>query len=143
MKQKLLISACLYGENVRYDGKNSLLPSEIFQKLSKKYDLIPFCPEVEGGLETPRVPNEIQKDGRLIDRDGVDNSDAFEFGAIKTLQLCIKKNIKIALLKSQSPSCSNNFIYDGTFSKKLIKGDGVTAKLLKLNSIKIINETEI
>jgi len=143
MKEKLLISSCLYGQNVRYDGKNSILSNEILEKLNEKYDLIPFCPEVEGGLNIPRIPNEIQINGKIIDKKGVENTKAFQKGAIKTLKLCQKESIRIALLKSKSPSCSNNFIYDGSFSKKLIKGNGVTSKLLKQNKIQVINEFEI
>ena len=143
MKQKLLISGCLYGQNVRYDGKNSILSSEILKDLANKYDLIPFCPEVEGGLSIPRIPNEIQPNGKIVDKKGIDNTKAFQKGAKKALELCQKENIKIALLKSKSPSCSNNFIYDGSFSKKLIKGSGITSQILEKNEIKVINEYEV
>ncbi len=136
--KNILISACLIGENVRYDGKNNLIDLNPL----KGYNLIPFCPEVEGGLPTPRVPSEIMGT-QVINKIGKDLSREFQKGAQKALQLCKIHNIQVAILKANSPSCSNSFIYDGTFSKNLVKGKGITAKLLEENGIKVFNEFEI
>ncbi len=144
-KQKLLISSCLLGNNVRYDGTNNCLDNKSLNRLRDKYELLSLCPEVEGGLPTPRIPCEItsQNPLKIINKLGVDKSKNFINGAYKTLELCKKENIKLALLKVNSPSCSNKFIYDGTFNSKKIDGFGVTAKLLLDNNIEVFNENEI
>ena len=143
--EKILISSCLIGEKVKYNGKDNLLENSVLELLMKNYQLIPFCPEVEGGLPIPRVPCEIISTNpiKIINKIGEDKTAHFLKGAEKTLQLCKKEKIKIAILKANSPSCSNNKIYDGTFSSNKTDGLGVTAKLLKQNNIKIINEDEI
>jgi uncharacterized protein YbbK (DUF523 family) len=143
---KLLISGCLFGDDVRYDGKNSSLnQNELYNKLKKQVQLVPFCPEVEGGLPTPRAPSEIQSTNPYIikNKNGEDTTKYFIDGAQKTLELCIKNDIKIALLKSKSPSCSNDTIYDGKFNKNLLKQNGVTASLLLKNNIQVFNENEL
>lgn len=149
--KKLLISGCLFGQNVRYDGKNSLIDIEKLEILKEKYILIPFCPEVEGGLPTPRFPSEIvggvgedvlSGKAKLFNTQKEETTNFFLKGAYKTLELCKRENIRKALLKSKSPSCSNNYIYDGSFSKKLIKGKGVTASLLIQNGIEVFDEFE-
>ncbi|MEA3553119.1 MAG: DUF523 domain-containing protein [Campylobacterota bacterium] len=144
-KEKLLISSCFLGENVKYDGSNNCLSKDILDKLKEKYELFSFCPEVEGGLPTPRIPCEIisQKPLKIINKNGEDKTIEFIDGANKTLELCKKESIKIALLKANSPSCSNSFIYDGTFKSIKIKENGVTTKQLKDNNINVYNETEI
>lgn len=143
---KILISACLYGQNVRYDGKNSsILDHPIFLKLQEKVEFFPFCPEEQGGLSTPRIPSEIVQQNPLIlkNKIGKDTTLFFQQGAQKTLEFCLKNNIVIALMKSNSPSCSNEFIYDGTFSKKKLKGNGVTVELLRKNNFFIFNENQL
>ena len=139
MKEKILISRCLLGEPCRYDGKSK--PVSHIEKLSEKYELIPVCPEVEGGLPTPRLPCEV-KNGLVIRRDGKDLTSPYEKGAKISLDLCRKHDIKIALLKEKSPSCGKSFIYDGTFTGTLKEGQGVTAKLLSQNNIKIYSEED-
>ena len=141
-KEKLLISACLLGDNVKYNGKNNKID---ISKLKNKYELIPICPEVEGGLPTPRPPSEIVSNNplRIINISKVDVTRYFLKGAKKALNICKNLNIKKALLKENSPSCGKNFIYDGSFSKTLKAGQGVTVALLIKNSIKIFNENEI
>ena len=145
MKEKLLISSCLLGENVKYDGTNNSLSKDILDKLKEKYELFSFCPEVAGGLPTPRVPCEIISQNRLkiINKNNEDKTLEFVNGANKTLALCKKEGIKIALLKANSPSCSNDFIYDGTFTSTKIESFGVTTKQLKNHNISVYNETEI
>jgi uncharacterized protein YbbK (DUF523 family) len=140
--QKILISACLLGENVKYDGSNnSILKNSFIQKLLNLNMLIPICPEVEGGLSTPRVPVEII-DNKAINQIGEDKTLFFQNGAQKALSLCKKHNIKYAILKFRSPSCGSDQIYDGTFSHTLINGDGICAKLLKQNGISIFTENK-
>ena len=140
---KILISACLLGENVKYDGKNnSILEDSFIKKLLKLNMLIPLCPEVEGGLETPRVPVEII-DNKAINQIGEDKTSYFDKGAQKALALCQKHDIKYAILKFRSPSCGSGQVYDGTFSHTLIDGDGITTKLLKENGIEIFTEKEL
>lgn len=137
--EKILVSACLLGIPCRYDGKSK--PDNRVIALSKFYELIPTCPEVEGGLETPRIPCEIVAD-KVIRRDGKDVTESYKSGAQFALSLAKKNDCKIAILKAKSPSCGKDYIYDGTFSKTLIRGDGVCAKLLKENKIIVLTEDE-
>ena len=134
-----LVSACLCGENCRYDGKTTL--SEKVKRLVDEGIAIMVCPEVEGGLSIPRYPCEI-KEGRVLNTHNEDKTEAFKAGAEKTLEIAKKHNIKKAILKEKSPSCGSNFIYDGTFSKKIIKGQGITVKLLRDNGIEVISDEE-
>ncbi len=145
MKTKVLISSCLLGCNVKYDGKNNCIDEKIIDKLKNKFELFSFCPEVEGGLPIPRIACEIitQNPLKIVNKIKDDKTNNFILGASKTLELCQKEEIKLAILKSNSPSCSNEYIYDGSFTGVKIKGFGVTTKLLVDNNIEVINETEI
>jgi len=136
-KEVLLCSACLLGINCKYDGKSN--KNEKIQKLRKKYILVPVCPEILGGLPTPREPAE-QKRKRVITKSGKDITRYFEKGAKEVFKICKILGIKKAILKQKSPSCGCGKIYDGTFSGRLIKGEGVTTKLLKKNKIKVFTE---
>ena len=138
--EKILISACLVGDNCKYNGGNNLNPQ--LEALLEKYELIPFCPEVEGGLTTPRNPSEIKGPRVVMDNDK-DVTREFEWGARKALMLCLYLKIKIAVLKEYSPSCGTHQVHDGSFSNKLVDGMGVTAKLLKENGIKVYSEEQI
>ncbi len=142
-KEKVLISACLIGENVKYNGKNNLLDD--IEELKKRYDLVPFCPEVEGGLPTPRPPSEIVcfEPLKLVNQKGEDVTECFVNGAKKCLEVCKSLDVEKAILKSNSPSCGKNRVYDGTFSGKLVALPGVTAKLLKENNIKVFDEKDM
>ena len=144
-KEKLLISSCLLGELVKYNGHHNLLKSSILEKLKNRYTLYPICPEIEGGLSTPRVPCEIISNNPLqvVNKENKDKTKEFLLGANKVLKLCKEKKINIALLKANSPSCGNKTIYDGTFSGKKIVGQGVTALLLNENSIEVFSEEEL
>ena len=135
----LLISSCLLGLACRYDGG---WREYDLKGLEKKFNLIPVCPEIYGGLPTPRVPSEIKGD-RVINREGVDVTAQYEKGAKEALHLARLFNVKCAVLKAKSPSCGKNAIYDGTFTKTLTEGDGITAKLLKANGIAVFTEEEI
>ncbi len=138
--EKVLISACLIGDKVKYDGGHNL--NKHIQELLEHFELVPFCPEVEGGLKTPRRPSERLKD-RVIMNDNKDVTHNFQLGAEKALNICKYLNIKLAILKERSPSCGSKKIHDGSFKERLIDGQGVTTELLRKNGIKVISEEEI
>ena len=142
MREKVLISACLAGINCKFNGENNLLDSGILDEISKKYHLLFVCPEVFGGLGTPREPAEM-KDGLVVTKTAKDVSENFKFGAEICLKIAKLNGCKKAILKARSPSCGSGQIYDGSFTKKLIFGDGVAAKLLKENDILVFCEDEI
>ena len=138
--ENILISSCLLGVGCRYDGKNKENPEVL--RLGERYNLIPFCPEIYGGLPTPRVPSERVGD-RVMMQDGSDVTANYRKGAEEALRLCRIYGIKTALLKQRSPSCGKGEIYDGTFSGTLTERDGVTAELLMANGIQVLGESEI
>ena len=129
------------GDNCKYDGGNNF-DEKVFSFLKDK-DYVKVCPECLGGLKIPRVPSEIIKDNYVINKDGVDVTKEYNLGAFKTLEIARNNNCSCAILKSRSPSCGCGKIYDGTFSKILKNGDGITTRLLKENNIKVINNEEI
>ena len=134
---KIMVSACLLGDNVKYDGSNNKNTKLI--EFLNDYEVISVCSEILGGLSIPRVPAEIQNN-KVINKEGIDVTKEYLSGARKALEIAKKNNIKIAILKKNSPSCGSNKIYDGTFNHKLIEGDGITVKLLKENGIKVFDE---
>ncbi|MBP5216249.1 MAG: DUF523 domain-containing protein [Bacilli bacterium] len=138
--KKILVSACLLGEACRYDGGNNLIP--VMEELRKRFDVIPFCPEVEGGLPIPRTPAE-RKGNYVKTKDGKNVTKEYELGAEKALRLCRYLGIEVAILKENSPSCGVHQIHNGRFDGKLIPGKGVTAALLERNGIKVYSEHEI
>lgn len=149
-KEPLLISACLLGLPCRYDGRQvegrfgtaSDALDAVLPTLTARFELVPFCPEIYGGLPTPRVPSERVGD-RVVMRDGTDVTAAFARGAEGALMLCEQLGIRRALLKAKSPSCGKGRIYDGSFSGTLTDGDGVCAQLLMSCGILVYNENEI
>ena len=141
--EKLLISACILGISSRYDGKSKKCISDSeLEALCKKYEPVPFCPEIYGGLPTPRTPSERVGE-RVLMRDGTDVTHNYIKGAEEALFLCKTLGIKKALLKEKSPSCGKNGIYDGTFTATLTDGMGVTAELLAESGIAVFGESEI
>ena len=124
---KIMVSACLLGENCKYNGGNILNP-ELLRLLSG-HTVIPVCPEVLGGLPVPRIPAEIV-DGTVINREGVSVDAAFRRGAGKALEIAAAEQPDLIILQPRSPSCGVNRRYDGSFSGKLTDGSGVTAELL-------------
>ena len=138
--EKILISACLVGDNVKYNGGNNLTPK--LDALLEKYELIPFCPEVEGGLSTPRSPAERVGE-RIVNQDGEDVTDNYLKGAELAFNICLYLKIKKVILKEKSPSCGSKIIYDGSFSHKEIPGIGVTAEYLKEKGIEVYSENDI
>ncbi|MGA1939088.1 DUF523 domain-containing protein [Arcobacter sp. YIC-310] len=152
---KLLISSCLLGEDVRYDGGNSSIAmgasfsfsqKELFMDILCENEIYSFCPEVSGGLTTPRQAAELvssNKPFKVLTKEEDDVTINFLLGAKNALDLCVNEDIKVALLKSKSPSCGNSLIYDGTFSDKLVEGKGLTARLLEENGVVVFNETQL
>ena len=140
---KVLVSSCLLGEPVRYDGKSKPVSHQILHQWQSQGLIVSFCPEVAGGLPTPRPAAEISHEGRVLTAHAIDVTDAFLLGAQKALSLCLKNNIKFALLKEGSPSCGRNEIYDGSHQNKKISGMGLTAELLEKNGIKVFSEFQI
>lgn len=139
-KEKILVSACLLGINCKYDGGNN--KNEKVLEYLKDKEVIPICPEILGGLATPRMGAERVED-KVLRKDGVDVTEEYKKGASETLYIAKLLGAKKALLKAKSPSCGSNIIYDGTFTKTKIKGDGVASELLKNNSIEIITEEDL
>jgi len=147
MTEKILISACLLGEKCRYDGNDNLIP-----EIAKKWNIdniLSCCPEVLGGLPTPREPAEIingtathvlNGNAQVITKNGVDVTKEFIAGAYETLKLATENNIKVAILKERSPSCGSCKVYDGTFKGTKINGAGLTTALLRQHGIKIYSE---
>ena len=136
----LLISACLMGIKCRYDGGRKPLPC--LDELMEKHVLIPVCPEVIGGLPTPRVPAERIGD-KVITKDGRDVTAEYHRGAEEALKLAQMTGCTHALLKERSPSCGFGMIYDGTFTGGLCKGMGVCGELLDKHGIKVIGESKV
>ncbi len=137
---KILVSACLLGENCKYNGKNNF--KQLIVDLASKFELVPICPESFGGLSIPRLPSEIAND-KVINASDIDVTFEFNNGAYKTLQIALDKQVKYAILKEKSPSCGVHYIYDGTFTGQLIPGQGITTRLLEANGIKCFADTEI
>jgi len=141
-KPCLLISECLLGVTCRYDGRSVPLPADALASLQEKYTLIPVCPEQLGGLATPRPPAE-RRDASVITADGRDVTAEYTRGARQALVLAQQFDCRLALLKERSPSCGSGEIYDGTFSRVLTAGDGVTAALLSSSGIAVFGESEL
>lgn len=135
-----IVSACLAGINCRWDGEAR--PCQKVVDLVKQGKAIPVCPEQLGGLTTPRTPAE-QKENKVFTKTGEDVTSQFERGAEEALKIALLASCDEAILKSKSPSCGCGKVYDGTFSGKLIDGDGVFAKILKKNNIKVYSENDI
>ncbi|ANY89936.1 MULTISPECIES: DUF523 domain-containing protein [Pseudomonas] len=148
---KVLVSACLLGQPVRYDGRDSGHP-DILQRWQAEGRVVPLCPEVAGGLPTPRPPAEIPGgqgaavlDGRaqVVTVTGMDVSEAFLAGAREALALVRQHGIRVAVLKAGSPSCGNRLTYDGTFSGVKVPGEGVTTALLRREGVQVFSELEL
>lgn len=138
---RILVSACLLGEACRYDGQSR--PCAHIIKLKEKHTLIPVCPEVMGGLPTPRPASEIQPGGWLLNREGEDVTEAYKLGAETVLAIAREQNATVAILKEKSPACGKGRIYDGSFSGTLTEGNGVCAALLLENGMCVLGESEI
>lgn len=148
MARRVIVSKCLLGENCRYEGSNCL--DEELIKCLGGYEIIGLCPENLGGLIGERGPFEILGEpdkvflgkAKVVNTEGKNVTKNFLKGACKTVSIAKKKSVKLAILKSKSPSCSPDYIYDGTFRKKLRKGKGVACLLLEQQGIKVVSSNE-
>ena len=149
---KLLVSACLLGEAVRYDGRAKTLDDAILAGLRAAGRVVPFCPECAGGLGVPRPAAEIRGgdgadvlDGRarVETGTGTDVTAAFVAGAEKALAACLEHGVRVAVLTESSPSCGSRQIYDGSFARRAVAGAGVTAALLRRHGIEVYNQFEL
>ena len=139
-KKIKICSACLLGVNCRLDGKNKFNRKVV--KLASQEILIPVCPEQLGGLATPREAMEIKK-GRVLTESGRDVTAELRAGAKEVLKIAKLFKVKEAILRKKSPSCGYGMIFDGSFSEKMVKGNGITADLLRKNGFKISTEDDL
>ena len=137
---KVVVSACLLGENCKYSGGNNLDPR--VTEFLREHEAIPVCPEVLGGLPVPRVPAEIV-DGVVMERDGARVDEAFRRGAAIALERAKQEGAGRAILQPRSPSCGAKQVYDGTFSGRKIAGMGVFARLLAENGFRILEPEDL
>jgi uncharacterized protein YbbK (DUF523 family) len=144
MFDKILISRCFLGDNVRYNSEEIPLNHSLLSLWQQQKRVIAICPEVSGGLPVPREPAEQQVDNdRIITISGKDVTTQFNSGAKQALILCQQHSIRFALLKESSPSCGSTLVYDGSFTNKKILGQGATCKLLTQNGIKVFSENNL
>lgn len=141
-KRKILVSACLLGYDVRYDRGDNTCHDPRFQKWQQEGRFVVVCPEVAGGLPTPRSPAEMQGD-RVVNVEGVDVTEPFRKGAEAALALAKQHDVALAILKERSPSCGSSWIYDGTFTGTKIPGEGMTTALLRRHGIKVFGEDQL
>ncbi|MEL7478346.1 MAG: DUF523 domain-containing protein [Pseudomonadota bacterium] len=139
---KILVSSCLLGQPVRYDGQSKGLTSDILTRWLQEKRVVAFCPEVAGGLSTPRSPAEINV-AKVITSTGEDVTIEFQLGAEKALALCKAQQIKFALLKESSPSCGRNNIYDGSHNGVKVPGMGLTAEQLVKAGVQVFSEEQL
>ena len=146
----IAMSSCLLGESCRYDAKSKVSAAAFALKGVQGIKIVPICPEVSGGLTTPRPPAEIQKlceagifEKRVINQEGNDVTKAYALGAQETLRMAKQEGAKLAVLKAKSPSCGSGVVYDGSFSRILAKGWGIAAELFRQNGITVIDESEL
>ena len=134
------VSACLLGENCKYNGGNNF--SSKVAEFLKGHEVVAICPEVLGGLPTPRVSAEIVC-GKVTNKDGISVDAEFRAGAERALEIVREKQAELVILQSRSPSCGVNTIYDGSFSGRIIPGQGVFAELLRKNNIKVMDVADL
>ena len=139
-KPRLIVSACLLGENCKYNGSNNKNPAVL--ALQKDFDIVAVCPETFGGLRSPREPSEI-RGGRVYSKSGADVTAQFVSGAEKTLYIAEECGARLAVLKERSPSCGCGEIYDGSFTGALTEGNGVAAEMLLKCGIRIFGESSV
>ncbi|MCY9783017.1 DUF523 domain-containing protein [Nocardiopsis sp. EMB25] len=151
--RRVLISSCLVGRRVRYDGGAKTVAAEVLDRWREEGRLVPHCPEVAGGLPVPRPPAEIEPGAtatdvlegraRILTPEGEDVTEAFVAGARSALATVRARGVAVAVLKEGSPSCGGNVVYDGTFSGRRIPGEGVTAQLLRDHGVEVFSEDEL
>lgn len=137
---KIMVSACLAGENCKYNGGNNL--NEKVLQLMSEHEVITVCPEQMGGLPTPRVPSEV-KEGIVTARDGRNVDREFRTGAAKCLEIALREQPDLIVMQSRSPSCGVKQRYDGSFTGKLVDAPGVTAQLLMENGFRCVDVEDL
>jgi uncharacterized protein YbbK (DUF523 family) len=138
----LIVSACLLGVRCNHEGGDNR--SEAVVALGRTHRLVPVCPETAGGLPTPRARAERSaSDGRVVNADGDDVTDFYERGAAHAVRLAVATGASRAVLKARSPSCGCGRVYDGSFSRTMVDGDGVTAERLKAAGIAVATEESL
>jgi len=140
---KLLVSACLLGERVRYDGQAQAVELAQLTIWKQQGLILSCCPEVAGGLPVPRPAAERQPDGTIRTAGGADVTAAFMRGAEATLALCVLHDVRCALLKERSPSCGSQHIYNGRFDGTLVEGEGLTTALLRQHGVCVFSEQQL
>jgi uncharacterized protein YbbK (DUF523 family) len=150
---RVLVSACLLGQRVRYDGNEAACPSDHLSRWAGESRIVPFCPEVEAGLSIPRLPAEIEPGAtaeevlacraRIRRSDGVDVTETFLRGAMRAVEAALGAGARLAVLKDRSPSCGATSVHDGSFRGRTKSGQGVTAALLARHGIRVFPETQI
>ncbi|TCN22460.1 DUF523 domain-containing protein [Sinorhizobium americanum] len=153
MTAKILVSACLMGHAVRYDGAAKPLRHPAIERWRAEGRLVTLCPELSAGMPVPRPPAEIEGGrtgadilsgaGRVVEKTGQDVTEAFRHAAENALALALATNCRFALLIDGSPSCGSGFVYDGSFSGERVKGEGVTAALLRANGVEVFSDREV
>jgi uncharacterized protein YbbK (DUF523 family) len=139
MKPRVLVSACLLGAEVRHHGGAATVDHAILRRWRDECRVVGTCPEVAGGLPSPRSPSEIQG-VRIVTPEGRDVTPAFQAGAAVAVQIVRELGVRVAVLKSRSPSCGVGQVYDGTFSGRLVEGDGITAAALRREGVQVFDE---
>ena len=141
-RPSVAVSACLLGERCTWRGGSNALPPDTLARLNEAYRIVPICPEVQGGLPTPRPPAEIIN-GRVVAKTGEDVTERFEAGARAALADARAAGCRFALLKERSPSCGFGCIYDGTFSGALVQGSGVAALMFADAGICVFGDGDV
>ncbi len=139
---KILVSACLCGVKCRYNGGDCVCKKPEFIKWQAEGRLMPVCPEILSGLNTPRYPMEISK-GRLITQLGEDLTEKCMLGVKETVKIARENQVELCVMKQNSPTCGCSVIYDGTFTGRRIPGAGMAAAALKKAGFKVISEEDI
>jgi uncharacterized protein YbbK (DUF523 family) len=152
-KAKILVSACLVGERVRYDGMVLVCKDRILEYWQQEHRVLAFCPEVAAGLTVPRSPAEIVGEGdgtavlqglaKVINRNGKEMTERFVIGAQKAFEQVMSQSIALAVMKDGSPSCGSSYIYDGSFTGVSEAGKGVTAALFEENGVRVFSEHQM
>lgn len=140
--ERVLVSSCLLGAAVRYDGRAKTSSSGVLARWREEGRVVGFCPELAGGLGVPRPPAELRADAVVTDA-GADVTEAFRSGAEQALAVALRAGVRVAVLKEGSPSCGSHQIADGTFTGRKIPGAGLTTRLLREHGIRVFSEDEI
>ena len=141
---KIVVSACLLGSPVRYDGRDKKSEHSVLRRWLEEGRIVSVCPEMLGGLGTPRLPSEIVRGTwRVVTPEGRNVTDAFESGARAAAEQASANDVRVAILKEGSPSCGSSFVYDGTFTRTKVAGEGITTALLRERGIAVFSEEEL